>query len=301
MPQQLTMFGVPANLEYLFNIYHDESGSYVRGGDDRWLCHGVLFVPERKQSEVYTALQKVRQAERYDEEEVHYSSLRGHPTGPKARCARGWLKSYVESLSGFCFYHCLAIDTHSSAFEPERYGEPHHAYNRFALMAIEGAIAWSLKTYQRVALRFYSDAKSRQEGDNFAAYIPTQICKNIAEKRLKKPGAYPEIRLLHPEVTSIDSDPRKIEPGLRVECELTQLVDLMTSSISQALTARSEQEAKLELAEEVARWIEDTRQPPWLQTEQLYRRFSLSCFPDEKGNFYNPSLPVLNRNQPPFV
>jgi len=293
--QQLTMFGVAANPEVAFNVYHDESGNYVPGGGDRWLCHGILLVPEQKQDEVYAALQAIRQNVGYWEE-VHYAKLRGHLKGPKARCAHGWLNIYLN-FSEFCFYHCLAIDTYSSSFDHNRFGEPHHAYNRFARMAIEGAIAWSLKTYQRVALRFHSDAKFRQEGDNFATYIPNETCKSIAEKRRKEPSAYPEIRLLHPEVIAVDSDPLKVDPGLRAECELIQLVDLMTSNIAQALSARSEQKAKLELAAMIARWIEDTRKPPWLQTEELYRRFSVSCFPDEKGRFYNPALAVMNRNQ----
>jgi hypothetical protein len=74
-------------------------------------------------------------------------------------------------------------------------------------------------------------------------------------------------------------------------------VDLITSNVPQALTSRSSQPAKIALAEMIAHWIEDTRKPPWLQTEELYRRFSVSCFPDSQGQFYNPSLAVLNRNQ----
>lgn len=171
IPKQLTLPNMPAKPEVAFNIYHDESGNYVPAGGDRWLFHGVLFVPVDKQSEAFAALQQVRQDTEYYEE-VHYTKIRGHPAGPKARCAKGWLNLYARHLSDFCFFHCLAIDTCSPSFEHGRFGEPHHAYNRFARMAIEGAIAWGLKTYERVALRFHSDAKFRQEGDNFATYIP---------------------------------------------------------------------------------------------------------------------------------
>jgi hypothetical protein len=296
MPKQLTLPGMPENPEIAFIVYHDESGNYVPGGSDRWICHGILFVPEERQGEVYNALQKARRDTGYFEE-IHYAKLRGHPTGPKARCAQSWLNLYVSLLSEFCFYHCLAVDTHSPAFDHQRFSEPHHAYNRFARMAVEGAIAWNLKAYRRVALRFYSDAKFRQEGDNFATYLPTETCKSIAEKHSKKPGAYPEIRLLHPEVVAVDSNPCDIEPSLREACELIQLVDLITSKVPQALTGRFGQQAKIALAEMIAHWIEDTRKPPWLQTEELYRRFSVSCFADSKGQFYNPSLAILNRNQ----
>ena len=292
-PQQLAMFGVPANLEFAFNVYHDESGNY---GGARWLLHGVLFVPEERQAQLYAALQKCRESAEYYEE-MHFIKLQ-RPTGPKASCAKGWLRIYATQFSEFCFYHCLAVDTRSPGFEHERFGEPHYAYNRFARMAVERGIAWSLNRYPRVALRFYSDAKFRQEGDNFATYIPEQICKSIAEKRKKKTGHYPEIRLLHPEVIPVDSNPSRVEANLREASELIQLVDLITSDVAQALTGRSGQKAKIVLAEMVARWIEDTRKPPWLQTEELYRRFSVSCFPDSKGQFYDPSLAMMNRNQP---
>lgn len=295
-PQQLTMFGMPACPEHVFNVYHDESGDYAPGSGDRWLLHGVLFVPEGKQDQVFVSLQEVRQDVGYHGE-VHYGDLRGHPTGPKARCARGWLNLYARQFSDFCFYHCLAIDTHSRGFEHNRFGEPHYAYNRFARMAIEGAIAWSLKEYQRVALRFYSDEKFRQAGDNFALYVPRETCASISEKRQNAPGKYPKIRPVHAEVIPVTSDPSQVAPDMRQECELIQLVDLITSSIAQALTGRSGQKAKIALAEIVAHWIEDTRKPPWLQTEELRRRFSFSCFPDEKGQFYNPSLAITNRNQ----
>lgn len=49
--QQLTMFGVPANPEFAFHVFHDESGTYVPSAGDRWLLHGVLFVPEVKRGE----------------------------------------------------------------------------------------------------------------------------------------------------------------------------------------------------------------------------------------------------------
>ena len=293
------MFGVSPIRECAFNVYHDESGTYVPGAGSRWMLHGVLFVPEKKQGQVFVALQKVRQDVGYYEE-VHYVKLRQHDTGPKAQCAKGWGRLYAGQFSEFCFYHCLAVDTHSSGFQHDRFDKPHHAYNRFARMALEGAIAWSLRQYQRLALKFHSHEKFHREGDNFAAYIPHEVCRSIDKKRTQKPTNYPEIRLLCPEVIPVVSDPARASPEMRQECELTQLVDLITSSIRQALVASSGQKAKIALAEMVANWIEDTRRPPWLQTEELHRRFSVSCFPDGKGRFYNPALAVTDRFQLPL-
>jgi len=277
--------------ETAFAVYHDESGTYKWDGGDRWLLHGVILVPAAKQSEVFSVLQKIRRKTNYWKE-VHYIKLRKHITGPKGHCATGWLNVYASRLSDFCFYHCLAIDTYSPAFDHDRFSKAHHVYNRFVLMALVSAIAWSLNRYQRVTLELCSDAKSRGEGDNFANYVPRELSRTIEQKRKEKSGAYPEIRLLHPQVLLIDSDPAEAPKKMREECELIQLADLLTSAIAQAITGSSGQKAKISLAETIGRWIEDTHKPPWLQTRGLYRRFSVSCFPDENGRIYKPALAV---------
>lgn len=293
------MFGVEANPETVFHVFHDESGTYVPNAGDRWLLHSVLLVRASRQADVFAALQEVRKRTEYFGE-IHYSDFRKSAGGHKCRCATGWLDVYARQLSDFCYYHCLAVDTRSPGFQPNRFGKPHHVYNYFARVAVVGSIAWSLKPYQRVALKFYSDAKFRQEGDNFATYLPCEVYNQIKEKRQQNRGEYPEIRLVQPEVVPIVSDPDGVRPELRQECEIIQLVDLVTGSIGQALTDRSEQRAKIALAEILAHWIEDTRKPPWLQTEDLHRRFSVSCFPDSRGEFYNLPLAIMSRDQLPL-
>jgi len=299
MLDQPALFDTEEIPEVAFAVYHDESGTYKRGSADRWLLHGVLFVPAVKQGETFSLLQKVRSQTEYWEE-VHYVKLRNRVTGSKGRCAEGWLNAYASRLSDFCFYYCLAIDTYSPVFDHDRFSSPYHAYNRFTLMALVSAIAWSLKQYQRIALKLHSDAKSRVEGDNFASYIPRQLLRTIDEKRNEKPNSYPEIESIDPQVVLVDSDPAKAPEGMREECELTQLADLLTSAIAQAIKGSSGQKAKIALAETVGRWIEDTRKPPWLQTRDLHRRFSVSCFPHENGRFYNPELAVKDHSKIPL-
>ena len=285
------MFDVKPYKELDINLYHDESGTYVRGGGDRWLIHGIILVPTLRQHEAFLSLQQVRRKTGYLEE-VHYKKLRHRVTGPKGRCSMGWLNTYASRLSDFCFCYCLAIDTKSPSFEHDRFSSPYHVYNRFALMALVSAIAWSLKQHQRIALKLHSDAKSRAKGDNFASYIPRELLHTIEKKRSEKPNSYPKIELLHPQVILVDSNPTRTPDEMQEECELTQLADLLTSAITQAITGSSGQKAKIALAETVGRWIEDTRKPPWLQTKDLHRRFAVSCFPDENGRFYNPTLAV---------
>lgn len=295
------MFGVSPNPEKTFNIYHDESGTYCPPNGDRWLVHGVLFIPETKQSDLVSALSDIRTNTGYFEE-VHYVKLRKSTKGAKPQCAKDWLNTYVSQFSDSCFYHCLAIDTHSPGFKHEQFSEPYHAYNYFAHVAVVGGIAWFLKRYKRVAIKIHSDKKYREISDNFSTYLPKAVLQNIEGKRKKKPSAYPEIRLLNPEVIAVESNPAKLtDESMKNECELTQLVDLITSNIPQAVSLRSSQKAKIALSEIVANWIEDIRLPPWLQTKELHRRFSVSFFPDENGNFFSPSLAVKERNQPSLL
>lgn len=296
MSQQLTIYGEQADPEVLFDIYHDESGTFTLAGGDRWLLHGVLFIPVIKKTSAYAALQNVRKETKYFDE-VHFSGIRNHEKGPKARCAKSWLNLYSQQLSEYSFYKCLAIDTQSSRFK-NNFREAYQGYNRYARMALEGGIAWCLKKHRRVAIKFYSDGKKRGKGDNFTQYILRETCSSISGKRQKYPDKYPEIRMSYPEAICITSNPKETSSDTRQECEFIQLADLITSGIAEALTCNSDQKAKIGLAQIVGRWIEDVRKPPWLQTEELHRRFSLTCFPDEKGNFYTPYVPVLNKDQP---
>lgn len=294
--QQLGLAGVPAQPEIGFNLYHDESGNYHPVNGSRWLIHGVLFVPIHKQPEIIHVLEDIRRQHGFYEE-LHYKSLRHAVKGNKYQCVQHWLQTYIQELSNDCFYYCLAIDTHSPSFQSERFGETYHAYNYFTRMAIVAGIAWFLAPYRRVALHFFSDGKKRGIDDNFATYLPRQVCMTIAEKRQKNPFDYPQIRLLSHQVAKISSNPQWVNEELRPACELIQLVDLLTSGVQQALTANSSQQAKVILAEMIAGWVEDTRRPPWLQTKELHRRFSLSCFPNRAGTFHDPTLAITTRNQ----
>ncbi len=277
-----------------FNLYHDESGNYVGDGGDRWLLHGVLFVPEHRQGELLQALQAAREETKYHHE-LHFTKLRGK-TGPRANCIHRWLKIYL-GFSDYCYYHCLAVDTRSTSFQHDRFSDAYHVYNYFARTAMVGGIAWSMKGQSKIKLSFYSDAKRRPQRDNFAEYIPGAVQTAIHQKRQTKPGNYPEIDLTHRHVILVDSNPQSVTAELQSASEFIQLTDLLTASVAQAIIASSGIQAKVNMGQMLASWIEDTRKPPWLQTNELHRRFSLSCFPNDKGEFYNPVLAVSQRDQ----
>lgn len=285
--------------EITFNCYHDESGTYApnaSNGGEQWLFHGVLLVPQLRQTELVTQLQVVRQQSNHFGE-LHYRNLR-KTSGPIAACTKGWLQTYLN-FSQHCYYHCLAINTHSPQFDHSRFSEPYYCYNYYARTAIVGAIAWSLTGYQAhtVNLQIFSDPKRRSSGDNFAHYVPSEVQRSIQQKKLAKPAKYPTLSIAE-EVCLVTSNPQQVDESRREECELVQLADLLTSNVAQAIKSSSDQKGKIALALQISEWIDDTRKPPWLQTNELHRRFSISCFPDEKGNFYDAALSVKEKTQP---
>ena len=285
--------------EITFNCYHDESGTYAPNapnGGDQWLFHGVLLVPQTRQTELITELRAIRQKANYFDE-LHYQNLR-KTAGPIATCIKGWLRSYLI-FSQYCYYHCLAINTHSPKFDHSRFSEPYHCYNYYARTAIVGAIAWSLSGYHThiVNLRFFSDLKRRSPGDNFTSYIPSEVQQTIQKKKQAKPAKYPTLSTAK-EVCLVTSNPGEVDESLKDECELIQLTDLLTSNIAQAIKSSSDQKGKIDLALLISEWIDDTRKPPWLQTNELHRRFSISCFPDKYGNFYDAALLIKDKMQP---
>jgi hypothetical protein len=296
MSSQLSFFGVDPDHEFLFHVFHDESGNYIPHAGDRWLLHGVLFMPSEFLSESVSILGSIRDREKYHRE-VHFVNLRKSRSGSKARCMVGWLDTYARILSHKCFFHCLAIDTQSSAFNHSKFSEPFHVYNSFAKTAIVGGIAWSLSSYSNVAIRLFSHERSLVQGDNFLDYLPGAVFNQVKSNSKRRGAKYPQLRLLDTKVTFIPSKPSEVRPELCEECEIIQLTDLLTSSISQSLRASSDQLAKIDIAGIVSQWIVDTRRKPWLQEYDLHKRYSFSCFPNEKGEFYDPRLETRYRDQ----
>lgn len=286
-PTQLTMFGVSPIKEATFHVYHDESGT--EGKKDRFLFHGALFVPDTKWS---NALALLAQSRGEFQERLHFQRMRDYALG-SAKAVKAWLNLYAMVLSDECRFKCMIVDTQSPAFERARFKRPFHIYNYFAMQAVYSGVVWSLQGYDQVCLYVHSEAKDREADDNFVSYLPQQVM----EKTNRNPKS-PQISLGKPDVVMVNGNPRKVETELAGHCEFIQLTDLLTSAVAEAVHAKATKEIKLDMAQLVANWIVDTRKPPWLQAKELHRRFSVSCFPDSRGGFYDCPLAVTDRNQP---
>jgi len=294
---QLTIFGESVLKEMEYFIFHDECGTYVPGGGDRWLVHGLLLVEVAYFNGIVNALAEIRRKRNYFNE-IKCSKIRHAGKGPLFNCAKDWINYFQNNIVDHCYYYCLAVDTHSRKFDHTRFAKPYHVYNFFAKTACVGAIAWCLKGKDRVRLRIFSDSKVRKISDNFCTYLPIELVRTISQRRTSKPSHYPEIILDQTCVSLIDSNPQRVGNLNQNECEIIQLVDLITGCINNAYLMTSTQHGRFELSKLVYRWIEDTQKPPWQQNLDLHRKFNVSFFyPDSRDVFIKPKLAIADHMQ----
>jgi hypothetical protein len=290
---QLTLGGqdAPAGKAGRFNVYHDESGTDTTQA--RFQLHGALLVSEHdgQWARAAAALAAARQG--YTGR-IHFVELRDNARSPRARIAADWLRLYFSELAGGCFFKCMIVDTQAPRFNPARFPRPFHLYNHTAALAIFGGLVWSLKAYTEVTLALYSERITRPDDDPFSTFLPSEVLRRAGRRQS---GARPSVVVPTGRVTLVPGDPRQAEPELVVHCEFIQLTDLLIGAVAQALNAPATQRVKLDLGQIAAGWIEDSRRPPWRQHHHLHRRFSVSCYPDARGGFYNVPLAIEGRGQ----
>jgi hypothetical protein len=292
--RQLAAFDPPPDRAGAFCVYHDESGTDTM--HDRFQLHGALMVAEAQRAQALAALYQARGG--YTGR-IHFVDLRDNARNPKPRIAAEWLRLYFGELARYCFYKCMIADTQAPSFDPARFPKPHHLYNHTALLAVFGGVAWSLSGYDQVTLALFSERQTRPDDDAFASYLPSELVRRAARR---KPAAGPRIAVPLGAVTLVPGDPRQAAldkrwPELAGHCELIQLTDVLTGAVAQALNAQASQQVKLDLGQLAAGWIEDSRRPPWHQQHDLHRRFSVSCWPNAKGGFYDVPLRIEERGQ----
>jgi len=289
--QQLSAFDVSPGKTGRFCVYHDESGTDTT--HDRFQLHGALLVPA-EEAHWGQALEALSHARRGYDGRIHFVELRDNARNPKSHIAAEWVRVYFGELAHYCFYKCMIADTRAPRFNPARFPKPFHLYNHTATLAVFGSIVWSLKQYDEVSLALFSESITRPEEDNFAAYLPSELARRA---RLRRVGDCPRVTVDGGRVTLVPGDPRKAAPEMKGHCEFIQLTDLLTGAVAQVLNAPASQQVKLDLGQIAAAWIEDSRRPPWHQQHDLHRRFSVSCYPDAKGRFYDVPLAIEGRGQ----
>jgi hypothetical protein len=291
-PPQTSFPQIPTTRAGSFGVYHDESGTDPE--HSRFLFHGILLVPEHKAS---TVLSRLSAARKGYQGRIHFSQLRDRSAGDRTAATARWLDLWFEDLSYDCPHKCFAIDRGSPTFDPSKYSSHHDLYNHAAGMALTSAVAWSLNTYDRVKLSIFSEERALRPDDPFTSWLPKYLISRVAKKRYQGKVKYPQLEQPLAPVTMVFGDPARVTTDACSHCELLQLTDALTGAVAQAINASAESEVKLDFGAHVGQWIDDTRQPPWLQSKDLHRRFSVSCYPGPKNDFFDFPLKISNRRQ----
>jgi len=270
-------------------VYHDESGTF---GCDRWCLIGLLWVNCDAQDKVVWQLMEIREKHSYWGE-IHFHDLPGSfggEYGSDARVARDWLHLYIAELSNTIWFNALAVDTQHKVYTPARFAHGFHAYNRFSAMALYAGLKWHFPGAQRICLKIYSDEKARRPGgilgdgirtDNFEEYV----CNRLKADVLRDSRA-PEVVIEGP-IRPVRIPQHRTKVDIKPEEEIMQLCDLILGCVSSAICMRSKTRTKTWFAKAIAPMIRESREPPWKQDPRLYRRFSVSYFPDDRGQVYN--------------
>jgi hypothetical protein len=287
---QLTFFDVNPDKTGIFNIYHDESGTDLE--HSRFQLHGALIIQQTKQKQAFQLLHNARNGY---EGCVHFVNLRDNTPSLMPSVTAEWIRLYFAQLSEYCFYKCMIVDTRSPAFNQSKFPKPYLLYNHTAMLAVFSGIIWCLKMYGQVTISIFSETVSRSKEDNFISYLPREVVR-----KSQNSNKCPIVSIVPNSVTLINGNPKIVEPHLKEHCEFIQLTDVLTGAVAQAINTKASQRVKIDLAKIAANCITDSRLPPWKQTKDLHRKFSISCFPDNNGLFYDVNLEVESHNQPKF-
>jgi hypothetical protein len=290
---QRSFFGVPSQKRMALSVFHDESGTDQ--AHDGFQLHGALFVPTERIPAIASSLSSRRGD--YPER-LHFARLKDHPSDPKPPVVAAWLAAYFSELTDTCPYKCMVVDTASPGLDHARYPRARDLYNHAAALAIFGGVVWSFKTIDQVDLQVYSEHADRAQDDPFVHLVPRDVARRASNKRRFRGGSCPLVNVPVPSVVLVPGDRAHVPAELAPHWELVQLTDLLTSAVRQAVLASSSLEVKLQFGALLADYVSDAQLPPWLQRKDIYRRFSVSCFPDAKGEYYDVELAVARVNQP---
>jgi hypothetical protein len=288
---QTSFFGVSPQRTANFRVYHDESGTDREHA--RFLFQGALFIPEARWQHCLECLSSAR-GDYHGR--IHFVDLRDNTPSQKGRAAWNWISTFFVSLSHYCPYKCMVVDTAAKSQRITAFQQPYHLYNYAAMLAVRSALPWSLSEYDEVGLTIFSEHVDRTTEDNFTSYVPTEIARRSQTRAAGRPKCPSVTQPMEP-IQLIPGDPAACNADQVEHCEFIQLVDLLTSAVAQAVNASAQQAIKVDMAHFVAAWIQDTRRPPWLQARDLHRRFSVSCFPSSSGSFYDVPLALVSKKQ----
>jgi hypothetical protein len=266
-------------------VFHDESGDFGHG---EWVFTGLLWV----RREDVSALAGDLQAQRGEHAgEIHFYRFPrnfGGSYGAAARTARAWFELWLADWSHRTWFNALAVNRRHLMYDHTRFGRRELAYNHFTALAVTTGLAAHFKEHELVRLAVYSDERTGRADDApadvagrdaFARGLRDALADTTAE-------GHAGPRVAPPEVPAHSLSCWSGGP-FAAEQELLQLTDLLLGAVSTAVAPQSRAATKLWFAREIARVMEDVRQPPHARSLGLRGRFVVSYFPDYAGRLYH--------------
>lgn len=267
-------------------VFHDESGDFGHG---EWVFIGLLWVRREDIGDLATELQSLRGSYAGEVHFYRFPRNFGGSYGGAARTAQVWFERWRADWARRTWFNALAINRRHLKYDHAWFGRPQQAYDHFTAVALQVGLGAFFQECDTVALAVYSDERSGRANnapdaasgsDTLSAALQRALLDAATPESSTPPLAPPEVPVAYLSCQSRD--------GLfSPEQELLQLTDLLVGAVSTAVAPRSRAPTKLWFAREMAKVMEDVRQPPRPQSFGLHSRFLVSYFPDYAGRLYN--------------
>jgi hypothetical protein len=266
-------------------VFHDESGDFGHG---EWVYTGLLWVRREDVRALVGDLQTRRGGHAGEIHFYRFPRNFGGSYGAAARTARAWFELWLADWAHRTWFTALAVNRRHLLYDHTRFGRPERAYNHFTALAVTTGLAAHFKGRESVRLAVYSDERTGRgddapadatRRDAFAGALRGALADTAAEGH-----AGPRVAPLEVPIHYLSG--RSGGP-FAAEQELLQLTDLLLGAVSTAIAPQSRAATKLWFAREIARVMEDVRQPPHARSFGLRGRFVVSYFPDYAGHLYD--------------
>jgi len=263
------------------SVYHDE-----RIVPNKWLYHGLLFIPVKNETQVLELLSNARLATDCNSV-IHFHDLRD--TAVENQLAEAWIDFFCNELSTMTYFYFIGIDLTKLAQKlwPSHRGDK--IYNRFFQIGLYGGIKWFFLNkeagfYEVDIHKIFSHTKSRHPRDRFR----TQAVEDIMFKSASKEE---NICFENPEIIEISDDHRE-DTATAEKCQIIQYVDLIIGTLSQTFDYTSQHLGKCIVADKLCAnnlpfEILYTNKPNF--RSYFYKKYAVSFFPRDKI----PELDIL--------
>jgi hypothetical protein len=292
---------------------HDEIQPQRGPSGHPFLVHGVLFLPWEKRSYVAERLKDLRQGHTH---QIEYRDIKSEHS-PNFKVADRWLKWFKSEGVSFCTFKVFAID--QEGFRPFPYrGDseyPSHIW-RNTLSSFVAGITWTLGHPKGILLDVICDSSGDKDFLDALETLPRDLRMDFFLRRQRQAERSEQLRLngqqsrlrqypmvrVRGKVQTLSSNPMNSEPGFEEETEFIQLTDVLLGSIWDAVIRRQASErgraGRLRLRRE---WVKDEQSLlAWDRRLPLFRKVSVSIYPDENGFAYPATVLTTRPGQQRF-